>query len=80
MTQSCESVRQSTRQPTAQTELPNAVLILNKNRTTLATKRKLQKLEHNLPTEFVIDSGKKCMAEDANSETLIMLFDEHYLV
>ena len=49
----------STRQPTAQTELPNTILILNKNRKTRTTKRKLQKLEHNLPTISAIDSGKK---------------------
>ena len=41
------------------------ILILN-NRTILATKRKLKKLECNLPTTSVIDSRNKCMAEDAN--------------
>ena len=40
--------------------------MLNKNRTTLSTKRKRQILEHNLPTTSVINSGNKCTAEDAN--------------
>ena len=30
-------------------------------------------------TKSVIGSGKKCTVEGANSEALIMLFDEHYL-
>ena len=56
------------------------IVVLNKNRTFLATKRKPQRLQRNLPTTSVIDSGNKCMAGDADSEILIMLFDENYLV
>ena len=39
------------------------ILLLNKKSATRATKGKLQRLEHNLPTTSVIDSGKKCTEE-----------------